>query len=268
MVKTWLLPFAAMAIGWLCVDINLPLLVAVLIGGFSFVLNLVFYYILRLYNRFSLPDFSNIGDIFKSNKPKKYSNVNEKNQFENEDAVKIKKLMADISLKIDGLKKYIGDLEDKKRDFKGVAIKTIRTTFGSAINNMSYDDCFNKYDDIKEDFSEGVEALHIAQCDKIVDDVKKKLVKADETIRNNKFDIKKYQKMSDDLLKQYKSELKTEELKALGNDLKKISNDEQSDLDVVDKEMDFKQVVEDYKKLNLEIETRREVEVQYGLIEI
>ena len=268
MVKTWLLPFAAMSIGWLCVDINLPLLVAALIGGISFVLNLVFFYILRLYNRFSLPDFSNIGNVFKSDKQKKYSNDNEKNPFENEDAVRIKKLMAEISFKIDGLKKYIGDIEDKKRDFREIAIKTIRTAYGSSVSNFNYADCFSRYDEIKEDFSENVDPLIVAQCDKSVENANQKIAKADETIKSNKADIKKYQKMSETLQKQYEKELKIQEIKKLNNGLNEISDDEQDNLKIATKEMDFNQILQDFNTLNNEIEVRRDVEIQYGLIDI
>ena len=189
-------------------------------------------------------------------------------KYENEDTGKIKQLMADISQKIAGLEKYNNDLAEKKRDFKDVAIKTIRTAYGSLVSNMSYANYYTNYADIKEDYSEKVDALIVAQCDKTVENVNKKITMADETIRSNKNDIKKYKAMSDKLQKQYDKELKIQKIKSLNNSLSEIANEEQSNLDIVTNEMEFNQIKQDFNTLNHEIEVRRDVEVQYGLIDI
>jgi hypothetical protein len=133
---------------------------------------------------------------------------------------------------------------------------------------MSNADCFSQYVEIKDDYSEKIDALIVAQCDKNFEIANQKIAKADETIRNNKIDIKKYQQMSESLSKQYDKEIKIQKIKSLNKDLNTISDDEQSNVDSVNNEMEFKQIVQDFATLNREIEIRRDVEVEYGLIDI
>ncbi len=277
MLKTWLIPFALVVIVLLSLadKIDVPNFVSLfaIIGCASWLVNMIFYHILKLYSRLHLRDDekSNVNiPSYTTTTPTPQRSLfdDDMKKYENEDTGKIKQLMADISQKIAGLEKYNNDLAEKKRDFKDVAIKTIRTAYGTLVSNMSYANYYTNYTDIKEDYSEKVDALIVAQCDKTVENVNKKITMADETIRSNKNDIKKYKAMSDKLQKQYDKELKIQKIKSLNNSLSEIANEEQSNLDIVTNEMEFNQVMQEFNTLNREIEVRRDVEVQYGLIDI
>ncbi|MBR4326215.1 MAG: hypothetical protein IKP73_11885 [Bacteroidales bacterium] len=277
MLKTWLIPFALVVIVllFLADKIDVPNFVSLfaIIGSASWLVNMIFYHILKFYSRLHLRDDEksnvNISSYTTTiQTPQRSLFDDDLKKYEKEDTGKIKQLMADISQKIAGLEKYNNDLAEKKRDFKDVAIKTIRTAYGSLVSNMSYANYYTNYADIKEDYSEKVDALIVAQCDKTVENVNKKIAMADETIRSNKNDIKKYKAMSDKLQKQYDKELKIQKIKSLNNSLSEIANEEQNNLDVVTNEMEFNQVVQEFNSLNREIEVRRDVEVQYGLIDI
>ncbi len=149
------------------------------------------------------------------------------------------------------------------------ANKVIIVTYGqlllnSGINKKQY---YKKYDKIKQTCSSQLSPIVVASCDATLKKVDAIIKQKQEMLDKNNADIDKYSEMLHKIETQMDEERQLQEIKKLNKDIGQFD----SETDLVkneEKNLEFENMIEDINRMEIEVNERRDFEIQFGEIEI
>ena len=174
-----------------------------------------------------------------------------------------------ISFKISALQSFNEEIQNKINEYVVKADEIIGETYKSVLQRRSTENLFWNYDEIRRVYSSAVNnpAL-VAACDKQIKKVSDFVQQKQDIINKNNEDIAKYNQLIQKLQKQYDDELALQKIKEFNKDL----NSQMEDIsDIENKEiknLEFQNIISDIDILDKEINERRQLEIQFGEIEI
>ena len=185
-------------------------------------------------------------------------------KLENDDMRKIKQLMADISQKVKALDAFNDELNVQMSKLRAMGDNTVAEVYGEVITGIKKENYLGSYSAIRQQYASSVDGVIAAQCDKIVGKISDTLESKRSAINSNLDAKHKYHSLQSDLQKQYDKEFKLQKIKAIGEKVNEFT-DETADLEIALSSSSLLQSsMEKFNELNLEIETRRELELKYS----
>jgi hypothetical protein len=107
----------------------------------------------------------------------------------------------------------------------------------------------------------------VASCDATIKKIGVLIKQKQEILDKNNVDIVKYQEMLHKLDRQIVEEEQLQKIKAINKDINKFD----SEADIVkneEKNLEFENMIEDINRMEVEVNERRNYEIQFGVIEI
>lgn len=189
-------------------------------------------------------------------------------KLETIDMKKIKTLLKEIPLRINQLNNFDKELQIKINDLELMAKNAISQAYGEFMNQDETTNCIKQYKQIYDKYSNQVDSILLLQCDKIVSKISNKIEEKQQIIEKNSIDKQKYFTIEKKLQKQYDKELKIQKMNNINNQLNQLS-EQNSDLETAFNDTALlEKTIEEFSSLNLEVESRRELEIKLSKIEI
>lgn len=189
-------------------------------------------------------------------------------KLETIDMKKIKTLLKEIPLRINQLNNFDKELQIKINDLELMAKNAISQAYGEFMNQDETTNCIKQYKQIYDKYSNQVDSILLLQCDKIVSKISNKIEEKQQIIEKNSIDKQKYFTIEKKLQKQYDKELKIQKMNNINNQLNQLS-EQNSDLEIAFNDTALlEKTIEEFSSLNLEVESRRELEIKLSKIEI
>lgn len=160
------------------------------------------------------------------------------------------------------LQKTINLCEEKAN--KAVIVTYGKLLLNSGISKKQY---FRKYDKINHTYSSQLSPIVVASCDATIKKIGVLIKQKQEILDKNNVDIVKYQEMLHKLDRQIVEEEQLQKIKAINKDINKFD----SEADIVkneEKNLEFENMIEDINRMEVEVNERRNYEIQFGVIEI
>ena len=263
-IKSYLWILILMIILWFSfsegIDSTLMLFFIILFLIGVFILNSCFYVI-----------FKNLKKDDLENEAKQLQQEIEKQEnlkLETIDMKKIKTLLKEIPLRINQLNNFDKELQIKINDLELMAKNAISQAYGEFMNQDETTNCIKQYKQIYDKYSNQVDSILLLQCDKIVSKISNKIEEKQQIIEKNSIDKQKYFTIEKKLQKQYDKELKIQKMNNINNQLNQLS-EQNSDLEIAFNDTALlEKTIEEFSSLNLEVESRRELEIKLSKIEI
>ena len=186
--------------------------------------------------------------------------------LENDDMRAIKKILASIPQKIDALNLFTKELQEKINRLQDIANNAVENAYGDYSNGNNY---YYNYDWLRNNFSSRIDPIIVAQCDRIIKNVLDNIAQKEQSIRNNAEDVQKYNILTQNLNKEYAREFRIEKMKKISAQLsQEISTTEQEIADSAYNVFSLEKAIAEVNQLTIQMEERRNLEIQFGQIDI
>ncbi len=189
-------------------------------------------------------------------------------KMENDDMRSMKQLMGEITQRVNALNVFNKDINAKISELELLANKTIAEAYGDIAVGVPKEKYYALYDKIHERFSPSADTIVSMQCDRIVKKISNAIDDRKRIVESNNQDISKFHSLQESLQKQYDKEYKIQRMKSFDAKVNEMT-DATSDIAVaLSSGSLLESTREEFDRLNIEIETRRELEVKYSTIDI
>lgn len=192
----------------------------------------------------------------------------EAKKLENEDMKKMKLLIDEISQKINFLSNFNTEINNKIHELENIGNNTIAEVYGNFLTDKSPKEFYACYNEIQNKFSSSVDSIVSLQCDKIIRKISNTINNKKKILDNNFQDKIKYEALQNALNKQYDIELKIQKMKTINHKVNELADSDSDITTSLNSSSLLEKTRQEFIQLNLEIETRRELEVKYSTIEI
>lgn len=186
-----------------------------------------------------------------------------------ENWLRMSEVQDNINEKIEDIVRFNNCLQKTINVCEEKANRIIDDTYGqvllkSGINQKQY---YKECDKIKQMYSSHLSPIVAASCDATVKKVAAIIKQKQDILDKNNADIVKYQDMLEIIKKQMVEENQLQRIKELNKEIGKFDNE----ADIVKKEeknLEFENMIEDINRMEIEVNERRNLEIQFGEIEI
>ncbi len=243
-----------------------------------FITNILFYFIIRRIKKKEIEEEIRNEELDRwSRKQRKIEEQNRKwveqenRSLENEHMSEIRNMLSAIPNKINALNSFTAELKDKIDKLEVKAGQAISNAYGEFASPYigRYGGRYANYKELYNNYSTKIDPILSAMCDKMIKKVSEAIAQKQSLISKNADDIQKYRQLQNQMQQEYDRELKIQKMKKISGELsQQIST---SDDDVTTSEfnkLSVENALNDFTQLNLAIEERRQLEIQYDLIEI
>ena len=188
--------------------------------------------------------------------------------LENDDMKKMKLLIDEISQRINYLSSFNKEVNNKIHELENIGNNAIAEVYGNFLIDKPQQEFYTCYNEIHNKYSSSVDSIISMQCDKIVQKISNAIDNKKKILDNNFQDKLKYESLQNALNKQYDIELKIQKMKAINNKVNELADSDSDITTTLNSSYILDKTRHEFDQLNLEIETRRELEVKYSTIDI
>ena len=183
--------------------------------------------------------------------------------IETEDMRKIKALMGEITQKKEQLNAFNAEIGQKISSLEMMADSAIAEAYGQVAVGYKRGRYLDSYDEIRGKFSGTVDNVVALQCDHIVKKINHSIDGRRKVVQSNLDDKLKYDALYAALQGQYDKEYKIERMKAISAKVNELT-DNSSEIEAsLNSGFVLEKSLEEFQRLNLEIEARRDLELKY-----
>lgn len=183
--------------------------------------------------------------------------------IETEDMRKIKNLMGEITQKVKALNVFNAEIGKKISSLEMMADTAISEAYGQIATGYKRGRYLAFYDEIRNKYSNNVDNVVALQCDHIVKKINNSIKGRREVVQSNLDDKLKYENLYAALQTQYEKEYKIERMKAISAKVNELT-DNSSEIEAsLNSGFVLEKSLEEFNRLNLEIESRRDLELKY-----
>ena len=183
--------------------------------------------------------------------------------IETEDMRKIKNLMGEITQKVKALNVFNAEIGKKISSLEMMADTAISEAYGQIATGYKRGRYLAFYDEIRNKYSNNVDNVVALQCDHIVKKINRSINGRREVVQSNLDDKLKYENLYAALQTQYEKEYKIERMKAISAKVNELT-DNSSEIEAsLNSGFVLEKSLEEFNRLNLEIESRRDLELKY-----
>ena len=243
-----------------------------------FITNILFYFIIRRIKKKEIEEEIRNEELERcSRKQRKIEEQNRKwveqenRSLENEHMSEIRNMLSAIPKKINALNSFTAELKNKidKLEIKaGQAISNAYGEFASPYIGR-YGGRYANYKELYNNYSTKIDPILSAMCDKMIKKVSEAIAQKQSLISKNADDIQKYRQLQNQMQQEYDRELKIQKMKKISGELSQEISTSEDDVTTSEfNKLSVENALNDFTQLNLAIEERRQLEIQYDLIEI
>lgn len=183
--------------------------------------------------------------------------------IETEDMHKIKTLMGEIMQKKEQLNAFNAEIGQKISSLEMIADTAIAEAYGEVAVGYKRGRYLESYGEICNKYSGTVDNVVALQCDHIVKKINNSIDGRRKVLQSNSDDKLKYDNLYAALQTQYDKEQKIERMKAISAQVNELT-DSASEIEAsLNSGFVFEKSLEEFNRLNLEIESRRDLELKY-----
>jgi hypothetical protein len=183
--------------------------------------------------------------------------------IETEDMHKIKTLMGEIMQKKEQLNAFNAEIGKKISSLEMIADTAIAEAYGDVAVGYKRGRYLESYGEICNKYSGTVDNVVALQCDHIVKKINNSIDGRRKVLQSNSDDKLKYDNLYAALQTQYDKEQKIERMKAISAQVNELT-DSASEIEAsLNSGFVFEKSLEEFNRLNLEIESRRDLELKY-----
>ncbi len=183
--------------------------------------------------------------------------------IETEDMRKIKTLMGEIKQKKAQLNAFNAEIGKKISSLEMIADTAIAEAYGDLAVGYKRGRYLKSYGEICNKYSGTVDNVVALQCDHIVRKINNSIDGRRKVLQSNSDDKLKYDNLYAALQTQYDKEQKIERMKAISAQVNELT-DNASEIEAsLNSGFVFEKSLEEFNRLNLEIESRRDLELKY-----
>ena len=183
--------------------------------------------------------------------------------IETEDMRKIKNLMGEITQKVKQLNVFNAEIGKKISSLEMMADTAIAEAYGEVAIGYKRGRYLASYGEICNKYSQTVDNVVALQCDHIVKKINNSIKGRREVVQSNLDDKLKYENLYAALQTQYEKEYKIERMKAISAKVNELT-DNSSEIEAsLNSGFVLEKSLEEFNRLNLEIESRRDLELKY-----
>ena len=183
--------------------------------------------------------------------------------IETEDMRKIKTLMGEIKQKKAQLNAFNAEIGKKISSLEMNADDAIAMAYGEVAVGYKRGRYLKSYGEICSKYSGTVDNVVALQCDHIVRKISNSIEGRRKVLQSNSDDKLKYDNLYAALQTQYDKEQKIERLKAINAKVNELTDSAAEIEASVNSGFVFEKSLEEFNRLNLEIESRRDLELKY-----
>ncbi len=205
--------------------------------------------------------------IYKSQK----NILQEKQMVGNEDMSKMEELIkTTIPQKMNELSEFNSKLSESIEVCKRQCIEAIETTYRKVLANsgIKREKYYEKYAEISNTYSFQINPTVSMSCDATIKKLTNLIAQKRDLIEKNKKSMERYSQLSNQMQQKYDDEYALQKLKRMNDG---INSEIDNDTDISQNEehsLKIRELIDSVDSLNKEIDTRRELEIRYGQIEI
>ena len=182
---------------------------------------------------------------------------------ETEDMRKIKTLMGEIKQKKAQLNAFNAEIGKKISSLEMNADDAIAMAYGEVAVGYKRGRYLKSYGEICSKYSGTVDNVVALQCDHIVRKISNSIEGRRKVLQSNSDDKLKYDNLYAALQTQYDKEQKIERLKAINAKVNELTDSAAEIEASLNSGFVFEKSLEEFNRLNLEIESRRDLELKY-----
>ena len=183
--------------------------------------------------------------------------------IETEDMHKIKTLMGEIMQKKEQLNAFNAEIGQKISSLEMIADTAIAEAYGEVAVGYKRGRYLESYGEICNKYSGTVDNVVALQCDHIVKKINNSIDGRRKVLQSNSDDKLKSDNLYAALQTQYDKEQKIERMKAISAQVNELT-DSASEIEAsLNSGFVFEKSLEEFNRLNLEIESRRDLELKY-----
>ena len=183
--------------------------------------------------------------------------------LENDDMRKIKTLMGEIKQKKVQLNAFNTEIGKKISSLEMIADTAIEEAYGAVAVGYKRGRYLEAYGEICSKYSGNVDNVVAMQCDHIVRKINNSIDGRRKVLQNNSDDKLKYDALYAALQNQYDKEYKIERMKAINAKVNELTDSAAEIEASLNSGFVFEKSLEEFNRLNLEIESRRDLELKY-----
>ncbi|MBQ2097892.1 MAG: hypothetical protein II480_06915 [Bacteroidales bacterium] len=199
----------------------------------------------------------------KSKKEEEKKKQQQRAEIETDDMRKIKSLMGEITQKVKQLNVFNAEIGKKISSLEQIADTAIAEAYGQIATGYKRGRYLAFYDEIRDKYSNNVDNVVALQCDHIVKKINNSIDGRHKVLQSNRDDKLKYEALYSALQNQYDKEYKIERMKAISAKVNELT-DNSSEIEAsLNSGFVLEKSLEEFNRLNLEIESRRDLELKY-----
>ena len=184
--------------------------------------------------------------------------------IETEDMRRIKALMGEIMQKKEQLNAFNAEIGKKISSLEMIADTAIAEAYGEVAVGYKRGRYLESYGEICNKYSGTVDNVVALQCDHIVKKINNSIDGRRKVLQSNSDDKLKYDKLYAALQNQYDKEHKIERMKAINAKVNELTDSSAAEIEAsLNSGFVFEKSLEEFNRLNLEIESRRDLELKY-----
>ncbi|MCR5455300.1 MAG: hypothetical protein K6F33_09970 [Bacteroidales bacterium] len=183
--------------------------------------------------------------------------------LETDDMRKIKSLMGEIMQKKEQLNAFNAEIGKKISSLETMADTAIAEAYGEVAVGYKRGRYLDSYDEIRSRYSDNVDNEISLRCDHIVQKINHSINGSRKVLQSNGDDKLKYDELYTALQNQYNKEYKIERMKVIGNKVNELTDSTAEIEASLNSEFVLEKSMEEFNRLNLEIENRRDLELKY-----
>ena len=184
--------------------------------------------------------------------------------IETEDMRRIKALMGEIMQKKEQLNAFNAEIGKKISSLEMIADTAIAEAYGEVAVGYKRGRYLAAYGEICNKYSGIVDNVVALQCDHIVKKINHSIDGRRKVLQSNSDDKLKYDKLYAALQNQYDKEHKIERMKAINAQVNELTDSSAAEIEAsLNSGFVFEKSLEEFNRLNLEIESRRDLELKY-----
>ncbi len=183
--------------------------------------------------------------------------------IETEDMRKIKALMGEIVQKKEQLNAFNTEIGQKISSLEMIADTAIAEAYGEVAVGYKRGRYLESYGEICSKYSGTVDNVVAMQCDHIVKKINHSIDGRRKVLQSNSDDKLKYDNLYAALQNQYDKEHKIERMKAINAKVNELTDSAAEIEASLNSSFVLEKSLEEFNRLNLEIESRRDLELKY-----
>ena len=171
--------------------------------------------------------------------------------------------MGEITQKVKQLNVFNAEIGKKISSLEQIADTAIAEAYGQIATGYKRGRYLAFYDEIRDKYSNNVDNVVALQCDHIVKKINNSIDGRHKVLQSNRDDKLKYEALYSALQNQYDKEYKIERMKAISAKVNELT-DNSSEIEAsLNSGFVLEKSLEEFNRLNLEIESRRDLELKY-----